>query len=210
LTEEAEKIEALLEEAARGTSGAWDRLLGDHRERLRRMVALRLDRRITARVDASDVVQEALADAVRHRDDYLKRRPVPFYPWLRQFAWERLVDVQRYHLNALRRTVTREQADDLPLPDRSAVALVDRLMDEGTSPSGQMIREERRRELHAALEKLPARDRDILVMRYLEQLTSSEIAAVLGVREGAMKMRLLRAMERLRALLAVMEKSGSQ
>ena len=57
-----------------------------YRDRLRRLVAVRLDPRLAARADASDVVQEALADAARKLDGYLRDRPIPFYPWLRQLA----------------------------------------------------------------------------------------------------------------------------
>jgi RNA polymerase sigma-70 factor (subfamily 1) len=139
-----------------------------------------------------------LADAASQLDDYMDRRPVPFYPWLRQFAWGRLIDMHRCHLHARRRSVARERYWDLPLSDQSAIALVDRLIGSGTSPSGRLIRDEQRLRLRAALEGLPARDREVLVMRYLEQLSGAEIASVLGIGEGAVKMRLLRAAERLR------------
>src|SRR4051795_7978520 len=83
----------LLQKAGRGEDAARQRLLAVHRDRLRRMVAVRMDRRLAARVDPSDVVQEALADAGEHLDGYLRDRPMAFYPWLRHFAWERLVDL---------------------------------------------------------------------------------------------------------------------
>jgi len=58
-----------------------------HRKRLRRMVAVRLESRLATLVDPSDVVQEALADASRKLDAFLRDRPLPFYPWLRRLAW---------------------------------------------------------------------------------------------------------------------------
>src|SRR4051794_10800729 len=88
----------LLDRAAAGDVAARQRLLERHRPRLRRMVALRLDQRLRARVDPSDVVQEALFDADQELSDYLKRRPIPFYPWLRQLAWDRLIDLNRRHI----------------------------------------------------------------------------------------------------------------
>jgi RNA polymerase sigma-70 factor (ECF subfamily) len=90
------------------------------------MVALRIDRRMTARVDPSDVVQEALADAAGSLSDYLKNRPLPFYPWLRQFAWERLLQLHRHHLQAKRRSVTREQLRIFDLAGDSEAVLVTR------------------------------------------------------------------------------------
>src|SRR5262249_15431535 len=106
----------LLERSVAGDAMARQELLVRHRARLRRMVAVRLDRRLSARVDPSDVVQEALADAAQHLDDYLRDRPLPFYPWLRQFAWERVVKTHRDHIHAQRRSIIREEPN-MPLPD---------------------------------------------------------------------------------------------
>src|SRR6516165_5011523 len=88
----------LLERAGSGDTTAREQLLIRHRARLRRMVAVRLDRRLAARVDPSDVVQETLAEAARNLADYLRERPIPFYPWLRRLAWERLVKLHRRHI----------------------------------------------------------------------------------------------------------------
>src|SRR5262245_59128502 len=99
MAEEASRdTEGLIERARLGDDAARQRLLGQHRDRLRRMIALRWDRRLSARVDPSDVVQESLADAARGLDGYLDRPPLPFYAWLRQFARDRLIDLRRKHL----------------------------------------------------------------------------------------------------------------
>jgi RNA polymerase sigma-70 factor (ECF subfamily) len=92
------------------------------------MVAVHLDRRLAARVDPSDVVQEALLYAAQALDDYLRERPSPFYPWLRQLAWERLIELHRRHLHAQRRSVKREEPLALHLSDESAQQLVDRVL----------------------------------------------------------------------------------
>jgi RNA polymerase sigma-70 factor (ECF subfamily) len=188
----------LIEEARRGDGRARHDLLVRHRTRLRQMVAARMDRRLAARVDPSDVVQDALAEAQRALDDYLRDRPLPFYPWLRRLAWERLIQLHRLHVEAGRRSLLREQAMDPGLPDRSAMMLVNRLLASGTSPSRHAIREETRDRVRAALDELPSRDREVLALRFLEQLSTAEAAAVLGVGEGAVKSRLLRAVARLR------------
>src|SRR5262245_5167631 len=111
--------EELLRRSQAGDRHARGALLQRHRKRLKRMVSLRLDRRLAARLDPSDLVQEALAEADRRLDDYARDRPVPFYPWLRQLAWDRLADAHRRHLRAGRRSVTREDAGPLGLPDSS-------------------------------------------------------------------------------------------
>ena len=83
-------------------------LLELHRERLLRMVACRMDPRLAVAFRPLRVVQEALAEAGRGLSEYLSAPPLPFYPWLRQFAWNRLVDLHRRHVLAERRSVKRE------------------------------------------------------------------------------------------------------
>ena len=96
-----EETEDLLRRAAAGEGAAREQLLARHRDRLRHVVAMRLDRRLAPRVDPSDVVQETLAEAARRLTDYLRQRPLPFYPWLRQIAWDRLIELHRQHIHHL-------------------------------------------------------------------------------------------------------------
>jgi RNA polymerase sigma-70 factor (ECF subfamily) len=174
-------------------------LLDRHRHRLRRMVAIRLDPRVSARVDPSDVVQDVLAEADRRLDDYLKKRPLPFYPWLRQFAADRVADLYRRHVRAARRTVDREESGGLP--PHSAEELANRILTSGTGPSEAARRAEQREQVRAALMRLAVPDREALTLRYLEELTAAEVGAVLGVTEAAAKKRVLRALERLRTIM---------
>ena len=208
-TDSQSDTDALILAAARGDRGARQELLSRHRERMLRMVAARMDQRLAPRFDPSDVVQEALAEADRRLDDYLRDRPLPFYPWLRQFACQRLRQLHRHHIDAGRRSVTCEQPWEMPLPDHSTHDLARRLLAGGTSPSRRLIRHEQRDRVREALSRLDPRDREVLVLRYLEGLTTGDIAAVMGVRSGAIKMRHLRALERLRGLLDV-EFGGSE
>jgi RNA polymerase sigma-70 factor, ECF subfamily len=193
--------EELIREALTGGRAARGALLRRHRARLRRMVELRMDPRLFARVDPSDIVQEVLVEADARLDTYMRDQPLPFYPWLRQLAWDRMADAHRRHIRAGRRSVTREQANPFGLPDNSALELADRLVDTGSGPSELARREELRRLVRAALERLPEDARELLVLRHLEQMPVKEIAAVLGVSEGAVKTRTLRALRRLRTLL---------
>jgi RNA polymerase sigma-70 factor (ECF subfamily) len=197
----APDTEELLQRAERGDTQARQAVLVRHRERLKQMVALHLDRRLAARVDPSDVVQEALLDAAEGLDDYLRERPVPFYPWLRQLAWERLIELHRRHLHAQRRSVKREEPLAPHLSDESAQQLAERVLACQSSPSDRAIRSELRSRIRAALNRLSESDREVLVLRHLEQLSTRETAAVLGIREGTVKLRHLRALERLRVLL---------
>ncbi len=143
-----------------------------------------------------------MPNASRRLDDYLLTRPLPFFAWLRQLAWDRLVDLHRRHVRAERRTVTREEGPAMELSDESALHLAERLIGSGTSPSGHLMREELRDRVRSALARLSEGEREVLVMRHLEQLSTAEVASVLGISEGAVKVRLLRALERLRGRLA--------
>jgi RNA polymerase sigma-70 factor (ECF subfamily) len=191
----------LIERASRGDAGAGQQLLARHRKRLRQMVGFRMNRRLAARVDPSDVVQETLMAAAIKLADYLQTRPLPFYPWLRQLAFDRLVELNRLHLRAKKRSVGREEPGFLDLPDDSAVELASRLAADGASPSQSLVRDELRAAVQAALQRLQPRDREILVLRHLEHLSVKECAAALGISESAAKVRHLRALERLRGAL---------
>jgi RNA polymerase sigma-70 factor, ECF subfamily len=199
--------DTLIRKARQGDRVAREQLLVRHRGRLRQMIAFRLDPRIAARVDPSDVVQEALTDASRKLSEYLKHRPIPYYPWLRQLALERLVKLHRRHIQAQKRSVTREEDWLPPLPDESAVELADRLGVEGLqaqasgTPVGRLLREELRRRVRTILDQLGPRDREVLVLRHLEQMSPREMSAVLEISEGAVRVRHLRALQRFRELL---------
>jgi RNA polymerase sigma-70 factor (ECF subfamily) len=195
------ETELLLARAAQGDGEARNRLLEAYRPRLRQLIGLRLDRRLAARLDPSDVVQESLADAAGKLSEYLRTRPMPFYPWLRSLALERLLTMYRWHIRTGKRSVRREELALPPLPDESALELAERLFARGSSPSDRLARSEARAVVRAALERLSDRDRELLVLRHLEQLSIREIAGVLAISEGAVKVRHVRALERLRDLL---------
>jgi RNA polymerase sigma-70 factor (ECF subfamily) len=196
LGEEPETVE-LLRRIGDGDQQALGRLLTRHRVRLRRMVSVRMDARLSGRVDPSDVVQEALMAASRKIEAFLRDRPLPFYPWLRQLAWNRLTALHRRHLHTQKRCLSREDRSLLALSDGSAQQLVDRLVAGNSSPSGQSLRREIRDRVRRALARLAPRDREILVLRHLEELRTAEIAAIFGLTEEATRKRQVRALERL-------------
>ena len=192
---------AWLDLAADGDSAAVDRLLDAHREQLRRMINARMDRRAQARFDASDVIQDAVIEATRKLPRYLQTREVPFYVWLRQIAWERLVQLHRRHLGAERRRADREVPLLPGLPDQSAIALAEQLAVSGTSPSVRLARRELQTRIQQALRELSAQDREVVVLRHLEQLRLKEVASVLEISEAAAQSRYRRAIERLHSRL---------
>ncbi len=208
MTDVQPDTEELLRRTGAGDRGARGALLERHRARLWRMIALRLDPRLAARVDPSDVVQDVLAEADRRLDRYVRKRPLPFYPWLRQLAVDRLADQHRRHLRAGRRSVAREEQEPWSLPDASAAELMDRLLAPGDSPSAAVRKDEVRDRVRAALEAMAEQEREVLILRYLEQLSAREVGAVLGITEAAAKKRALRALLRLRELLKDLAPGG--
>jgi RNA polymerase sigma-70 factor, ECF subfamily len=191
-------VEQLVALAAAGDASVRCKLLDHHRDRLNRMFALRMDSRLARRVDESDLVQETLAEAALKLPDYLTRRPLPFYPWLRQIAEQKLVDAHRRH-HRQRRSVAREQAP--ALPDHSAMKLAQQLISPHASPSQMLNRREVREQVQHALESLSDSEREVVLLYHLERLTMAEVAAVLGLTEDAAKSRRRRALLRLGKLL---------
>jgi RNA polymerase sigma-70 factor, ECF subfamily len=205
LTPDSEETRHLLEGLRAGDGSAFGRLFARHRPYLRRLVALRLDRRLRARLDPSDVVQDTQLAAFQRLPDYLQRRPMPFRLWLRKTAQERLVTLSRRHLGAARRAVGRE----VPLPDRSSLLLAQRFLAGGPSPGEQMDRNELTRLVRRAVAQLPDLDREILLMRNFEELSNREAACVLGLEPSAASRRYGRALLRLRRLLLDLGLGGS-
>ena len=201
---DSQETEVLLEQAAAGDSLARERLLQRHRPRLREFVEAHLDPALRARLDASDVVQEAQLEVARRLPDFLQRRPMPFRLWLRKTAYERLLMLRRRHCGAARRSVGREVA----LPDRSSLALAQQLLAPHSSPSGRADREEQARRVQEALARLAEADREVLLMRHYEDLPYEDIACILGIEPAAARKRAGRALVRLHALLAEVERGG--
>ena len=189
----------LLDRAKQGDREAVGGLLDKHRSQLRRMVAVRMDPRLGARIDPSDVVQEAFVVAVDRLGEYLARPSLPFYVWLRQIAFSRLIDLHRRHLVADRRNIDREEP--LELPDESTAELAGQLAASGIEPLRRMLREEVRERIHATIARLGRTDREILVLRHLEGLDLPHCAAVLGISEEAASKRYLRALARIGRML---------
>ena len=196
---EASQTQELLAGARGGDAEAVNRLLERHREALRRMVDLRMDKVLARRVDASDIVQDVLVEANRRLDEYLKNPSMPFHLWLRHMARDRLIDAHRRHRVAARRSMDREQPMTAPATyDRSSVELIAELCDQELTPAAAATMHELERRFQQALEQLEEQDQEIVLMRHFEQLSNSEAAQALGLSEPAAGMRYLRAMRRLR------------
>src|SRR4051812_12201731 len=182
-----------LQEAGAGDRQAFERLLARYRPGLRAFVELRLGPEVRARVDPSDVVQEAQLDAFVRLADYLERRPMPFSLWLRKTAHERLLKVRRHHA-AAQRSVRRE----VTLPDQSSILLAQRLQAQAPGPVQQLCQGELVEQVHQALAQLGELDRELLLMRHVEELPYEAIGLVLGLAPATARKRYGRALLRLR------------
>jgi RNA polymerase sigma-70 factor (ECF subfamily) len=146
-------------------------------------------------------VQEALLTAANIIQEFAQERPVAFYPWLRRITWERMVDMQRQHLDAKRRAVLREVQPRGSFSEASRCELARKLVRDGPAPSRAIHDQEAREQLARALEQLEPGQREVILLRYLEQLSLADTAGVLNITPDAVKMRQLRAIRRLREIL---------
>jgi RNA polymerase sigma-70 factor (ECF subfamily) len=202
MSENSPETRKLLEKVEKGDNGAVDQLLVHHREPLRRMIGLRLDPALAARVDASDIVQDVMLEASRRLADYLKNPVMPFHLWLRHIAKDHVIDAHRKHRLAQRRSTDREQSIRPALGDQSSLDLAAQFFDHELTPATAALRQEMQHRLEAAVGELEEDDREIILMRHFEQLSNQEVATVLGLTEAAASMRYLRALRKLRAMLA--------
>ena len=192
----------LLERVRQGDESAINGLLARHRAAIRRMIDQRMDRVVQRRVDASDIVQDVLIEANRRIGDYLSNPTMPFQLWLRHMARDRLIDAHRRHRVASNRSLDREVSLAVPGgPDQSQTDLVGQIADRELTPAASATWHELERRFAAAVERLDEDDRQIVLLRHFEHLSTADAAAVLGLSKPATGMRYLRAMRRLRVLL---------
>jgi len=197
MTDPTADIDALALRLRDGVATAAGELFAACRDRLKKMVKLRLDRRLQGRLDASDVLQEAFLDVQRKAADFAARPDLPAYLWLRLVTTERLLILHRHHLGAQ----MRDAAQEVSLcpggaPAASTHSLANLLLGRLTSPTQAAIRAERQLRLQEALNGMDQLDREILALRHFEELSNSEAATVLGLSKTAASTRYIRAQYR--------------
>ncbi len=194
-----------------GDRGALATLFDRYRDRLRRMVELRIDPRVRARLDASDVLQEAFLDVAHDLDAYLADPKLPPLLWLRLHVGRRLTTLHRQHLGAKMRDAGMEiSLYRDALPEASSAALASMLLGKHTSPTQAAQRAERLLRVQEALNTLDPIDREVLALRHFEQLSRSETAEVLGISQEAGAKRYFRALKRLKDVLSAMPGGGEE
>ena len=195
----------LLERLRAGDRRALAELFERHRDRLRRMVELRMDAAAPGRIDASDVLQDGFLDLAKRLESYLSDPKLPVFLWLRLVVSDRLAMYHRRHLGTGMRDAGREVSlyRD-PLPQASSAALASMLLGRLTSPSNAAIRAEQILQVQEAINSLDPLDREVVALRHFEHLTRAETAVVLGITEEAGAKRYIRALKKLKTIMAAM------
>jgi RNA polymerase sigma-70 factor (ECF subfamily) len=200
---EAADVAELLTQAAAGGETALTQLFTRYRKRLKQMVRLRLNRRLQGRIDDSDILQEAYLEAAKRLPEYLAKKPLPFYLWLRHLTGEKLADAHRRHLGAKMRDAGQEVSLHRgPMPAASSASLAAQLLGHLTSPSQAAIKAETRLRVQEVLNNMDPLDREILTLRHFEQLSNPETAEALGLNLSTASSRYVRALKRLKEELS--------
>jgi RNA polymerase sigma-70 factor (ECF subfamily) len=193
--------EELLDAACNGDEGALAILVERHRDRLERMVRLRMDSRLQGRVDPADVVQDAYL-AVRNKfTQYQADSRLHFFLWLRLEVGQKLVDLHRFHLGTQMRDAGQEVSLHRgALPQVTSVSLAEHLLGKLTTASRAAMRAELKIRVQEALNSMDPHDREVLILRHFEELSNAESAQVLGIKPSAAVNRYVRALKRLKTV----------
>jgi RNA polymerase sigma-70 factor, ECF subfamily len=200
----ADSTSALIKRARDHDPTAIGELLNKYRDRLHRFVDIRMDDRLRGRIDPSDVIQEACMAATRQMPDYFEQNEMPFYIWLRLVAAQKLNGLHRHHLHVKARNARRDVRFFNALPNASSALLAAQLLGRTTGPSQTAIRAEQQRRLKEVLDGMEPAEREIIVLRHFEQLSNSEAARLMGWNESTTSTRHLRALKRLKSIVASM------
>ena len=199
MTEVSHDLEQLMAAAEAGDEKALAELFDSYRDRLIRMVKLRLDRRLSRRVDPADVVQETYLSVQRKFDAYRQDSKLPFFVWIRLETGQKLIDVHRFHLGAKMRDAGQEVSIHRGgMPSVESITLAEKLLGRLSSASQAAMKAELKLKVQDALNSMEPNDREMLVLRHFEELTNREAALSLGISVTAACNRYVRALERLR------------
>jgi RNA polymerase sigma-70 factor (ECF subfamily) len=184
-------------------SRALEDLFARHKERLRRMLRLRLDRRLRNQFDSTRVLQAVWQEVQRCIGEYLSDRSLPFFLWLRNTAGRCLVALQEQHLGEQAGSAAAEVSLYRgALPEVNSVALAAQLLGQVTSATQAAARADMQIRLQEALNSMDALDREILTLCHFEDLNNAEAALALQMDPAESSKRYIRAIKRLKEILS--------
>jgi RNA polymerase sigma-70 factor (ECF subfamily) len=199
------EVTHLINRLRAGDRQALAELFESYRDRLWRMVELRMDARLRTRLDASDVLQEAYLELAGDLEAYRADPKLQPLLWMRLHVGRRLTLLHRRHLGTAMRDAGLEVSlYREALPQASSAALAALLLGRHTSPTQAAQRAERLLRIQAALNTLDPIDREVLALKHFEELSRAETAEVLGISPEAAAKRYFRALKRLKEVLASM------
>jgi RNA polymerase sigma-70 factor, ECF subfamily len=185
-----------------GDERAMTELFTRHRDRLRRMIRLRLDRRLQGRIDLSDVLQDAYLEVARRAPEYLAQPSMSPFLWIRFLTEQTLQALHRHHLKVHMRDAGQEVSlRRRSAPQANSASLAEMLLGRLTSPTRAARRAEMQLKLQQMLNDMEPLDREVLALRHFEELSNGEVAQLLGLSKTAASNRYIRALERLREML---------
>ena len=187
---------ALLDRVAAGDVVALGHLLNLHRPYLKRVIDMRMDPALRARVDASDVVQETQVEIAKDIEKFIQQRPTSFRIWIRRKGLDHLADQRRRHIRTMKRSVLVEQN----ISDVSSIAIARKLFSK--SPSKILGQIELREQVYRLIDQLSDIYREVLVLRHAEELTNAEVADLLEIDPNTARQRYGRAIHKLYRLFA--------
>jgi RNA polymerase sigma-70 factor (ECF subfamily) len=201
-TAESEEISRRLK---RGDREALSLLFSQRWDRLWRIVNFRMDRRLLGRVDPDDVLQEAYLAAASRLQHYNEESTLSPLVWVRMILLQTLTDIHRHHLGAQMRDADREiDVHGCRYPQTTAISLAAQFAGNLTSPSQAAVRTEMLDRVEQAIAVMDPLDQEVLALRHFEELGNKEVAEVLGIQQKAASIRYVRALTRLKAIMARM------
>ena len=187
------------------------RFFSDVRERLARIVAFRLDYRLSGRVSESDVIQDTFVRAAQRIDSYLDKPDMPIFVWLRLEANQRLHEIHRQRFGAEKRDVRREiNLCSKPEGNQTSLALAAHLVAQMTSASQIIERAEQINRLEKTLNEMNELDREVIALRHFEELSNLETAEILNIEPAAASKRYIRALKRLKEIMESLQQDESK
>jgi RNA polymerase sigma-70 factor (ECF subfamily) len=180
---------------------AFDELFGRHRERLRKMIRLRLDWQLRGRISSSSVLDQAYQDALQRIREYEANPNKTFYLWLRTIVGDRIERIHREEQVLLENLGGRElHLQRGALPEVTAASMAAQLM--GDREANQSAnRANMLMLLEGALNGMESLEREVIALRNFEELTADESAVVLGMSKASATILHLKAVKRLNDIL---------
>lgn len=164
-----------------------------HSPRLLQLIRWRMSAQIARRIDAEDVLQEALITVAKRWESYQAKPTISLYVWLRGIVLDRLIDAIRFH-GAGMRNLSREQVRH-DFESKSSLDFAENIKGDVETPSQHAMIRERDEAIARGVEQLSDRHRNIILMRFFEKLSIQEVAEAENISIANAKVIQFRAMK---------------